>query len=356
MEKVIRILIADDSRMARQFVRTILSESPGFEIVAEAVDMESIRNACQQFPIDVVLLDMNLLDCTGIEVIQNVLAPVGLRSLILSAFTPEGSKEAIQALGAGAADVLQKPVLKSDADYVNFSKELTTKLRAVAGGQARNATEARTSTDTQTGIAVWQDALAKMTSMDLITIGASTGGTEAIHRLLAQLPKNRNYPPILILQHMPPVFTKAFAEFLSTKAPVPVCEAHEGQVIEPNRAYVAPGDYHLTLERDPKIQKVFVRLNQSERIHGVRPAVDYGFDSVASLFPKRAMGIILTGMGRDGAEGLLKMRNQGCLTIGQSESTCVVYGMPKAAREVNATHIELDLEKIATAITQVLGN
>lgn len=344
--ETIRVLIADDSRFAREFVKRIFRENSGFEPVAEAVDLESIRVACDSHSVDVVLLDMHLLDCTGIQALQEILIPRSLRTVILSAFTAEGSREAIEALAAGAADVLQKPILKSDADYDHFSRELIQKVRAVVkpDSHRQEAPVELLSVDPQAEV--------QLSTVDLIAIGASTGGTEAVARVLFGLPRQGAYPPVLIVQHMPPIFTRAFAELLNAKSPIPVCEAHEGQVLEPNRAYVAPGDYHLTLERDPEIQKVFIRLNQMDRIHGVRPAIDYSFKSVAELFPGRAIGVILTGMGRDGAEGLLRMRQQGCATLGQSERTCVVYGMPKAAREINAAQGELDLNDIAPTLAR----
>jgi two-component system chemotaxis response regulator CheB len=273
--------------------------------------------------------------------------------------TAAGSESALRALELGAIDVVQKPKLDARASLLAMGADLTARLKAAA--KARLPTPRR-----RPSIAVAPAPAAtalpasplspapthrrsdRLSSRSLLAIASSTGGTEALKVLLKGLPSNP--PAIVIVQHMPPVFTKTFAEQLAKLLPFPVAEARDGDVVEPGRALLAPGNFHMLLERVGA--KCVVRLNQEPLLHGVRPAADYLLASAAKLAGPEAVGIVLTGMGRDGAEGLLLMRRAGAFTVAQDEATSIVYGMPKAAAELGAACRIAPLDEIAELVTR----
>jgi two-component system chemotaxis response regulator CheB len=260
--------------------------------------------------------------------------------IMVSTLTKEGADVTLKALEMGAVDYLAKP---SDFNiYKNLDalkEELSTKIRSAAGANLRGS---HTPIDKK----VINFISSNNTAKKIIAIGASTGGVEAIRQVVTKLPFNS--PPTVITQHMPENFTEAFAKRLNTLTQVEVQEARDGQRLQSGNVYIAPGNRHMTLIKDGAYTKI--KLDDGPNVSGHKPSVDVMFQSVAKLYGSNAIGAILTGMGKDGATGMLEMKEKGAFNIGQSQDTCVVYGMPKAATELKATNIELPLEKITAEI------
>lgn len=355
----IKVLVVDDSSVMRMMLTRLLGADPELEVVGSAADPYAARELLVALKPDVMTLDLAMPRMDGLTFLEAVMSHMPTRTVIVSSMTAAGSESALRALELGAIDVVQKPKLDARASLLAMGADLTARLKAAA--RARLPTPRR-----RPPAAVAPSAAAAATpppapapastprrpdrrsSRSLLAIASSTGGTEALKVLLKGLPPNP--PAILIVQHMPPVFTKTFAEQLAKLLPFPVAEARDGDVVEPGRALLAPGNFHMLLERVGA--KCVVRLNQDPLLHGVRPAADYLLTSAAKLAGPEAVGIVLTGMGRDGAEGLLVMRRAGAFTVAQDEATSIVYGMPKAAAELGAACRIAPLDEIAELVTR----
>jgi two-component system chemotaxis response regulator CheB len=288
---------------------------------------------------DVVTLDVEMPGMDGLTFLEKIMTLRPMPVIMVSSLTQKGAKTTIKALECGAVDFVAKPMASAQEGLHTLKSSLVSKVKAAVGAnihvpRLRQVTNAPVSTSTRPA------------NTKLIAIGASTGGVVAVQGILAALP--RHCPGIVIVQHMPPAFTKSFASRLDQNSALTVVEARDGERIQPGHAYVAPGSHHLEICQSR--QGLICRLREGPLVSGHRPSVDVLFDSVAKQVASQAVGVILTGMGRDGAAGLLAMRQAGAPTFGQCESSCVVYGMPRAANELGAVATELPLENIVEGI------
>jgi two-component system chemotaxis response regulator CheB len=334
----------DDSAVVRQVLSKALSKEPDIEVVGTATDPYVARDKIVQLEPDVITLDVEMPRMDGITFLKKLMKHHPMPVIILSALTQKGGELALAAMEAGAVEVLAKP--GGSFSVGEMAEQLADKIRAAA--QARPTPRPTTAKPERV------QRLAP-TNMDLtnkiVAIGASTGGTEAIKEVLVRLPAT--VPGIVIVQHMPPRFTTSFAERLNSLCAFEVREAADGDSVYPGRCLIAPGNFHMLLRRSGA--RYYVNVKTGPLVHHQRPAVDVLFRSVAKSAGKNAVGVILTGMGADGAEGMLQMKQAGAYTIGQDENSCVVYGMPKAAYELGAVQKVLPLDKIAGEIMRWVG-
>jgi two-component system, chemotaxis family, protein-glutamate methylesterase/glutaminase len=331
--KKIRVLIIDDSATMRNIIRACLSQDPDIEICGEAEDPLVARDAIKALNPDVLTLDVEMPRMNGIEFLEKIMRLRPMPVIMVSTLTQQGADVTLSALEIGAFDCIGKP---SHFAPVEAFAELPAKVKAAARGRVR------TSADRQ--------PIAAPASFrgngKLIAIGSSTGGVEALVTVLSHFPAN--CPPTVITQHMPASFTTSFSARLNKICAPTVTEAADGAVLQTGHVYVAPGgDAHLEVTGAKTLR---CRLIDTVPVNGHRPSVDVLFNSVAQCAGDNAVGLILTGMGRDGAAGLLQMRKKGARTIGQDESSCVVYGMPKAAHEIGAVERQLHLNRISGAV------
>ncbi|MEN9528392.1 MAG: hypothetical protein RI932_265 [Pseudomonadota bacterium] len=326
----IKVLVVDDSAVVQTLITKILAADPQIEVVGAAPDAYVAREMLVRHIPDVMTLDIGMPKLDGLRFLEKVMRHFPTRTVIISGQTEKESRTAQRALSLGAADVIPK----SDLDIARGAKVVSDNLLErihVAAGKR---------------LAELKPVLTGSHSSLLLAIAASTGGPEAIKTVLTQLPAN--IPPTLIVQHMPAFFTKSFAENLNSLCSFEVREARHGEPLQDGVALIAPGNFHMTVVK--VAGRLCVSLNQNPLLHGVRPAADPLFESIAPLMGSRAIGVILTGMGRDGAEGLLRMRQSGSYNIAQDEASCVVNSMPHEAMELGAVQIVSPLDEIASVI------
>jgi two-component system chemotaxis response regulator CheB len=336
----IRVLIIDDSALMRQMLSEILSADPDIEVVGTAADPAVARERIKALSPDVLTLDIEMPVMDGLSFLEKLMALRPMPVLVVSTLTQKGADAAIRALELGAVDSVGKPLADIRNGMAALSAELTAKVKAAAKARPR-ARMTRKAAPTPLAV---DPGLS--TAGRIVAIGASTGGVEAIQQVITPLPANA--PAILITQHMPPGFTSSFARRLDAQCDVTVLEATDGRRILPGHVYIAPGARHLELARSGAHYEC--RLHDGPPVSGHRPSVDVLFRSVAVAAGSSAVGMILTGMGRDGADGLLAMRRAGARTYGQSETSCLIYGMPKAAIVAGAVETELPLDRLAAEI------
>jgi two-component system, chemotaxis family, protein-glutamate methylesterase/glutaminase len=335
----IKVLIVDDSALIRQMLTEILGSDPAIEVVGTAPDPIIARERIKALNPDVVTLDIEMPRMDGLSFLEKIMALRPMPVVVVSTLTQKGADAAVRALELGAVDCVAKPLMDVRAGVLGLQEELIAKVKTVARSRPR----ARVAAPPARPLAFDPNL---STEGRIIAIGASTGGVEALQRLVTPLPAAT--PAILVTQHMPPGFTASFAKRLDTVCEMTICEATQDRRVMPGHVYIAPGSHHLELARSGA--QYFCRLHEGPPVSGHRPSVDVLFRSVAVAAGANATGIILTGMGRDGALGLLEMRRAGARTIGQSEASCVVYGMPKAAQESGAVEAELALERMPAEI------
>lgn len=340
--KPVRVLVVDDSKTMRRLIRGVLSSDPGVEVVGESGDAHEARAAIKELNPDVITLDVEMPRMNGLDFLDKIMRLRPTPVIMVSSKTSRGAAAAIRALEIGAVDCVAKP---GQGDGEGFG-DLPTKVKAAAGlrvGAKYHAETAADAADHATPTPPYRP------DGRILAIGASTGGVEALVAVLSRFPAN--CPPTLITQHMPAMFTKSFAARLDRLCKPRVSEAVDGAIIQAGQIYLAPGSTtHLELEPTSPFR---CRLRAGEPINGHRPSVDALFHSIAAGAGRRAVGVILTGMGRDGAEGLLAMRNAGAATLGQDESSCLIFGMPKAAFELGAIGKQVPLNRIASEILRM---
>ena len=327
-----RVLIVDDSAVVRQVLTTFLNKQPGITVVGAAPDPFIARDMLVREQPDVVTLDIEMPRMDGVTFLRKLMATRPTPTIIVSSLTPDGSDMAIEALAAGAVEVLCKP--NAAYDLGSMTAELLSAVRRAANAKVKSISVSPRPPNERRALT--------RTTNQIIAIGASTGGVTALETVLTALPASA--PPIVIVQHMPPGFTAAFAERLSRLCAVEVREAAEGDAVIPGRVLVARGDRHLVLDRSGA--QYFVRLQDGPRVGLFKPAVDVLFRSVAQCAGRNAIGIIMTGMGRDGADAIKVMHDQGAATIAQDEASCVVFGMPKEAIATGGIDEAVPLERI----------
>lgn len=340
----VRVLVVDDSAVARDLLVRGLSLDPGIEIVGQAADAWAARDSIVNLEPDVVTLDVEMPRMDGIDFLLRLMPQHPLPVVIVSAVTAEGSRRAVEALDAGALEVVAKPAGNDREGLRDMILDLTEKVKSAAGADLSKLRKAQgLPKPPRPAKAAPQPrpATAKTDEDFVLAIGASTGGTTAITRVLEDFPAD--CPPTLIVQHMPPVFTAMFAASLDRAVSPRVKEAADGDRLERGLVLVAPGDFHCKLSRDSR--GLFVRCLPGPKISGHRPSVDVLFSSVAATCGPHAAGLILTGMGKDGATGLLSMRRAGARCLAQDEASSVVFGMPQEAWRNGAAERLLGLEK-----------
>ena len=346
-KKKIRVLIVDDSALIRTMFTKILEEDSDIEVVGSAADPLIARDLIKKHNPDVVTLDIEMPRMDGLTFLEKIMTLRPTPVVMVSSMTQERALETIRSLELGAVDCIGKPTGDERMGIEALSEELITKVKNASKAKVK-AIKIHTDDEEVTTLKV------KKTfdpSRSIIAIGASTGGVEAIREVLPLFPKTM--PPILLTQHMPETFTKSFAQRLDDVCALTVHEAMDRQPVEPGNVYIAPGNKHLKLALNRSGHGYYCVLDNGEKVSGHRPSVDVLFKSIAQTAGTRGIGVIMTGMGRDGAEGMLEMKMAGAYNIGQDESSCVVYGMPKAAYLASALDEQVNLKKISERILEL---
>jgi two-component system chemotaxis response regulator CheB len=326
----IKVLIVDDSALIRSVMSEIISHQPDMKVVGVAPDPLVARELIKQTNPDVLTLDVEMPKMDGLDFLEKLMRLRPMPVVMVSSLTERGSEITMRALELGAVDFVTKPKISIQSGMREYAELIADKIRAAAKARIKP----RTLVPGQAApvLAALRNPLTS--SEKLIIIGASTGGTEAIREFLMQMPSD--CPGILIAQHMPEGFTTSFARRLDSLCKISVREAAGDERILPGHAYIAPGHSHLLLARSGA--NYVTRIEQSEPVNRHRPSVDVLFRSAATAAGKNAVGVILTGMGKDGAAGMLEMKNAGAYNFSQDEATCVVFGMPREAIALGATH------------------
>ena len=338
MKTDIKVLVVDDSAIVRRVFSEELSKERGIEVIGTAPDPYVARDKIVRLKPDVITLDIEMPRMDGITFLKKLMRYYPLPVIIVSSLTVEGGKLAMEALSEGALEVISKP--SAAYSVGDMSLQLADKIRAVANVKVKK--NSRANDEIPASKTVLASKALAATTNKIIAIGASTGGTEALKKVLIGMPPNS--PGIVIVQHMPAQFTASFADRLNTLCAISVKEAADGDSVSNGRALIAPGNFHMLLKRSGA--NYYVQVKKGPLVHHQRPAVDVLFKSVANYVGANALGIILTGMGSDGAEGLLQMKQAGAPTIAQDEKSCVVFGMPKEAIKIGAVDKIAGIEKI----------
>ena len=338
--KPIRVLVVDDSVMFRNLLIKGLDADPAIEVVAQAEDAYAARDAIIKYKPDVMTLDVELPKMSGIEFLKKLMPQYPLPVVMLSSL----NDKVFDALDAGAVDFVNKPNNMNRTQLNDFlTQELATKIKIASTAKVGKLKRVDISAISSHSITANKD--------QIVAIGASTGGTEAIYEVVKQF--KRDIPGVVIVQHMPPGFTKMYADRLNNQCEVAVKEATTGDRVLQGQVLIAPGDRHM---RVVKVGGMYqVECKGTDKVNGHCPSVEVLFNSVAKVAGKNAVGVILTGMGGDGAKGLLEMRNAGAQTIGQDEASCVVYGMPKVAYDIGAVQYRMPLTQIAGKVYSLLS-
>ena len=339
-----RVLVVDDSSVMRKILAEIINSAPDLEVVGEAPDAHVARELIKTLTPDVLTLDVQMPRMDGLEFLGRLMRLRPMRVVMVSAFTLAGSETTLRALELGAVDFVSKPRANSPAVLEKYAEEVIGKIRAAA--MARLPGTAQYSPQTGSPVARVPPLSYTAETDRVVFVGASTGGTEAIKTLLSAFPEN--CPPTLIVQHMPEHFTASFAKRLDGLCAPHVVEAQGGERVEPGNVYIAPGHSHLLIARQGG--GYVTEVLASDPINRHRPSVDALFDSAAAVVGNHAIGVILTGMGKDGAQGLLRMRTAGARTFGQNEASSIVYGMPREAALVGAVEEVHDLGQLAQRV------
>lgn len=339
----INVLIVDDSATARAILTEILESDREIQSVDTAPDAYIARDKIVKNRPDVVCLDVEMPRMDGITFLRKLMQHMPLPVVMVSSLTRKGAQTTLDALEAGAVDFIAKPHSNIYDSSDEIKKELLEKVKNASYAQVKAKTSLQKIKHLK------YNSLSE-TTQKLIAIGSSTGGVEALKDFLTQFP--RNTPGMIIVQHMPENFTKAFAERLDGICKMDVKEAEDGDTVNIGQILIAPGDRHMVLRRSG--HRYYVQLGGGEKVSGHRPSVDVMFNSVSKTAGANAVGVILTGMGSDGAKGLLNMHNVGSMTFGQDEKSSTVYGMPKVAYEMGAVKKQTSLDKLPSDILRYL--
>ncbi len=353
MEKI-KVLVVDDSALIRNLMTRIINSRTDMVVVATAADpyiaLDQLR-ACRP---DVMTLDIEMPRMNGLDLLAQLMDSDPLPVIMVSSQTEQGAQVTLRALELGAVDFVTKPKFDISAGMMEYAEDIADKIRAawLARGRFKRRGAAASTPAVPSARPLPEVGNALASCERLILIGASTGGTEAIKAILTQLPADS--PAILIAQHMPPGFTKSFAQRLDNVCRIAVKEAEDGEIIRPGYAYIAPGSHHLLLERGAGGYRIV--LSSAPSVNRYRPSVEVLFRSAAEQAGAQALGIMLTGMGKDGATAMLAMRQAGAYNLAQDEASCVVFGMPREAIAAGAVHVVLPLQEIAAHVLQYMAS
>jgi two-component system chemotaxis response regulator CheB len=350
--KKIRVLIVDDSALVRRILTDILGADPDIEVLGSAGDAYIAREKIKALNPDVLTLDVEMPRMDGLTFLRNLMRLRPMPVIMVSSLTEHGAEVTLDALAIGAVDYMQKPKIDLAATLADYKDELIAKVKTASRAHVYSRDPLRDASQALSADAVIARVAAPRqlrTTERIIAIGASTGGTEAIKDVLLKFPPDT--PGVVITQHIPKLFSGAFARRMDSLCQMTVCEAEDGQQILRGHAYVAPGDKHLLVVRDGA--RYMCRLDDGQPVNRHKPSVDVLFRSVAQQAGRNAIGVILTGMGKDGAQGLREMREAGSRTIAQDEATSMVWGMPGEAVSVGAAMDVLPLPEIAARILDI---
>ena len=349
--KKIRVLIIDDSALIRKILTEIINSYADMETIGAAPDPIIAREMIRELNPDVLTLDVEMPKMDGLDFLERLMRLRPMPVVMISTLTEKGSDITFRALELGAVDYISKPKLDISTGMREYGDEIADKIRTAMASKVKGATGSTgggASAESQkTTAAALPSVGNRLSSTEkLIIVGSSTGGTEALKDFLILLPPD--CPGILIAQHMPEAFTKSFAERLDKLCKISVKEAEDGERVLPGHAYIAPGHSHLLLKRSGA--NYMTELSQSEPVNRHRPSVDVLFESAAKYAGKNVIGVILTGMGKDGAAGMLTMKDAGAYNFAQDEASCVVFGMPKEAIAVGGVHEVVSLQDMAKKV------
>lgn len=351
-KKNIRVLIVDDSALIRKILSKILSSDDEIEVVGTAMDPYIAREKIKLLNPDVLTLDVEMPKMNGISFLKNLMRLRPMPVIMVSSLTQKGADVALEALGLGAIDYIGKPDAKSGNQLSDYAEEIINKVKVAASINQSTCSDTQIphNKKSQPKSLSSKKSLNKNCTQEIIAIGASTGGTEAIKDILSDL-RPGSYS-LVIVQHIPKAFSKAFADRVNNISALEVLEAEDKQQVLPGHVYIAPGDQHLKIIR--KNDAYYCQLDDSEPYNRHKPSVDLLFKSMCKSAGNNAIGILLTGMGADGARGLKEMQNSGAITIAQDEQSSIVWGMPGEAVKLQAADYILPLDKITNKLTTLM--
>lgn len=357
-----KIIVVDDSAFMRKAISDMIESEKNFEVVAKFRDGRELVEKVDKYNPDLITLDVHMKDLDGLETLKELKRQGKSYPIImLSSATTEGSELTLECLDNGAISFVTKPSGSISLDIAKVQENLIDEIKSITNSSRITRRSSNTSTISSRSLTK-SDTLqevkdiintekvmfnTKNKKIDAVVIGASTGGPKALQEVLTKLPKNLGVP-VFVVQHMPEGFTKVFAERLNKLCNMEVLEAADGMVIKKDTIYIAKGGYHMTVSNN------CIKLNTEPAIWGVRPAVDKLFDSAVDVYKSNILSVILTGMGRDGAEGTKNVKDHGGVTISEDKSTCTIYGMPKAAFETGKVDLVLPLGQIAEKVVKIV--
>lgn len=351
LKKHIKVLIIDDSALVREVLSKLLKDAEEIEVVATARDpLEAVKKIKKYQP-DVLTLDLQMPRMDGLTFLKRIMALHPFPIIVISSLTKRGSIETIKALELGAVDFVAKPTLGIDEGFQGLKKEIVSKVKNAAEVNIEKLNKLYRRKKFAIAEKEKHNKPVKKSTIEMIAIGASTGGTTAVREVLKKLPSN--IPGIIVVLHMPPEVTESYAEDLNRTCSLRVKEARDSEEFTSGTAYIAPGGKHLTIHKG--VSGYYFKTDEGPKINHVRPAIDKTFESIANIVAPNCIGIILTGMGKDGARGLKKMNQRGALTLAQDKDSSIVFGMPGQAINIGAVDEVYSLDEISYQILNNLG-
>ena len=348
---MINVLVVDDSAFMRKAISTMLDKDPGIKVIGTARDGQEGLEMVRKLNPDVVTMDIEMPKMDGLTALRHIMMEAPRPVLMVSSLTTEGAEATLKAMELGAVDFIPKQLSKVSLDIIKIEKDLIERVKTVAARQMRHRAVSRRPVARPVPSVSQTKARKGRPVRDVVAIGVSTGGPPVVQKILSSLPED--FPAgILIAQHMPAAFTGPFAQRLDSVSKIKVKEAENGDVFKPGHAYVAPGGKHIVL--DQKISRINIIVTDQPADALYKPSANVLISSVAEAVGRRALGVILTGMGSDGCEGIRDLKNKGGKALAQSDNTCVVYGMPKAIVDENLADEVVDLDDLAGTITDYL--